>query len=154
MRTALISLAVVLASLAPAQTGGAPESAAVMAVVNGFVDAFNKGDTRAAASVCAAQTSIIDEFPPHEWHGAGACAKWMNDYDFDAKKNGITGGLVTLGKARHVDVANGLAYVVVPTDYVYQMHGKPVKESGSTLTVALRKQAGSWRIAGWSWSKN
>jgi hypothetical protein len=83
-----------------------------------------------------------------------ASRRFAYDYDFDAKKNGITDGLVTLGKVRHVDVSNGLAYVVVPADYEYKMHGKPVRESGSMLTVALRKGAGGWRISGWAWSKN
>ena len=27
------------------------------------------------------QTSIVDEFPPHEWHGPGACATWAKDFD-------------------------------------------------------------------------
>jgi len=153
MRRVLIAL-VAVASGAAAQTGRSQESSAVMNAVNQFVDAFNKGDAKTAAAACAEQTSIIDEFPPHEWHGAGACSKWMNDYDADAKKKGITDGLVTLGKVRHVDVAGDLAYVVVPADYAYKMSGKPVKETGSMLTLVLRKSASGWRITGWSWSKN
>ena len=81
----------VVAVSAAAQTGGSPETA-VMATVNQFVNGFNKGDTKTAAAACADQTSIIDEFPPHEWHGAGACAKWMADFDAWAKKNAITDG--------------------------------------------------------------
>jgi ketosteroid isomerase-like protein len=127
---------------------------AVMAVVNLFTDAFNKGDTKTAASTCAEQTSIIDEFPPHEWHGAGGCAKWMADYDADAKKNGITDGTVKLGTAKHVDVTADHAYVVMPADYTYKMKGKVVKETASLLTVALQKSASGWKITGWSWSKN
>jgi hypothetical protein len=50
---------------------------AVLATVHKFVDAFNKGDTKAAVAACADQTSIIDEFPPHQWHGAGACASFL-----------------------------------------------------------------------------
>ena len=125
-----------------------------MSVVNQFVDAFNKGDTKAAAAACADQASIIDEFAPHEWHGAGACLKWINDYDADAKKRKITDGVVTLGKVRHVDVNGDAAYVVVPTDYVYKMGGKPVKETNSTITVALRKITSRWRITAWAWSEN
>jgi len=130
------------------------EQKAAMAVVEQFTDAFNKGDTKTAAATCAQETSIIDEFPPHEWHGAGACAKWMADYDADAKKNGITDGSVKLSPPKHVDVAADRAYVVVPADYSYKQKGKPVKETGSLLTVALQKSAAGWRITGWSWSKN
>jgi ketosteroid isomerase-like protein len=131
-----------------------PDKTAVIAVVHQFTDAFNKGDTKTAAAACADQTSIIDEFPPHEWHGAGGCAKWMTDYDADAKKNGITDGHVTLGTPKHVNVAADRAYVVVPADYAYKEKGKPVKETGSILTVALQKVAAGWRITGWSWTKN
>jgi len=148
------TLAIVLLSLFAQGTSTAPEKAAVMAAVHQFVDAFNKGDTKTAASVCAEETSIIDEFPPHEWHGAEACMKWMNDYDADAKKNGITDGVVTLGPPRHVDVSADHAYVVVPADYAYTEKGKAVKETGSELTVALRKAASVWRITGWSWTKH
>src|SRR5512134_3276330 len=105
-----IVLAAGLTVLAQGTTGG-PDNKAVMAAVHQFVDAFNKGDTKAAAAVCADETSIIDEFPPHEWHGAGACAKWMADYDVDAKKNSITDGVVTLGTPKHVDVTADRAYV-------------------------------------------
>src|SRR5277367_2901119 len=74
----------------------ATEKTDVVTTVHKFVDSFNKGDVKAAAAACADQASIIDEFPPYEWHGAGACAKWMDDYDADAKKNGIADGIVTL----------------------------------------------------------
>ena len=78
----------------------------------------------------------------------------MNDYDSDAKKNGITDGAVTLGSPRHVDITADHAYVVVPTNYTYKQKGKAVKETGSMLTVALQKGAAGWRITGWAWSKN
>jgi ketosteroid isomerase-like protein len=132
----------------------ASDQAEVMATVRGFVDAFNKGDVKAVAATCAEQTSIIDEFPPHEWHGMGACAKWMADYDTDAKKNAITDGVVTLGAPRHTDVAGETAYVVVSADYTFKQAGKPVKETGSILTIALKKNVSGWRMTGWSWAKN
>jgi ketosteroid isomerase-like protein len=135
-------------------TTSSADQKAVIAVVNQFTDAFNKGDTKAAAAVCAEQTSIIDEFPPHEWNGAGGCGKWMADFDADAKKNGITDGNVKLAAPKHVDVTADRAYIVVPADYSYKQKGKPVKETGSLLTVALQKGAAGWRITGWSWSKN
>jgi hypothetical protein len=148
-----IFIAVALIALAQGTTAG-PDTAAVMAPVHQFVDAFNKGDTKTAAAACADQTSIIDEFPPHEWHGAGGCAKWMRDFDADSKRNGITDGVVTLGAPKHVDVTADRAYVVVPADYVYKQKGKTVREAGSILTVALRKGAAGWRITAWAWAKS
>src|SRR5262249_44275607 len=126
----------------------------VMSTVNQFVESFNNGDTKTAAAACAEQTSIIDEFPPHEWHGAGACSRWMNDYDADAKKNEITDAVVMLRAPLHVDVNGDRAYVVVPANYSYKQKGKLNKETGSILTVALQKGEAGWRITGWSWSKH
>lgn len=150
MHRALIAfvLAVLLQGTIAAQ-----EKSAVMAPVHQFVDAFNKGDAKTAAAMCANETSIIDEFPPHEWHGAGACAKWMNDYDADAKKEGVTDGAVALGSPRHVDVTGDRAYVVIPAEYTFKQKGKATKESGSMLTIAMRKGASGWRIVAWTWSE-
>jgi ketosteroid isomerase-like protein len=145
---------VVALALATAGLSRASEASDVMVPVNQFVESFNKGDTKTAAAACADQTSIIDEFPPHEWHGAGACSTWMNDFDADAKKNGITDGLVTVSKPRHIDVSADRAYVVVPANYTFKKKGKPEKEIGSLLTVALQKGAAGWRITGWAWSKH
>jgi ketosteroid isomerase-like protein len=150
MHTFLVSLAVVCVVAGPA---AATDRSDVMATVNQFVGAFNKGDAAKAAAACANEASIIDEFPPHEWHGVGACSTWMADYDADAKKNGITGGLVTLNEPRYVEVSGDRAYVVAPANYIYTRQGKPVKEAGSILTLALQKGASGWRITGWAWAK-
>ena len=141
------------AAVATAQTLGAAQTA-VVAVVHQFVDGFNKGDMKIMAASCAEQASILDEFPPHEWHGAGACAKWASDYDADAKKNGITDGVVTLSTPMHVDVTGDRAYVVVPATYNFKLKGKPVSEVGSIITLALLKSPAGWRITGWAWAKH
>jgi ketosteroid isomerase-like protein len=131
----------------------ASEKDDVLVPIRQFVEGFNKGDVKAALATCAEQTSIIDEFPPHEWHGAGACQTWANDFVADAKKNGVTDGKVTLGKPRHVDVSGDRAYVIVPTTYAYKLNGKPKQETGSLLTIALQKGAKGWQMTGWTWTK-
>ena len=128
----------VFATISGAQTPGSAETA-VLTPVRQFVDGFNKGDTKMLLAACADQTSILDEFPPHEWHGPGACAKWGSDFEADAKKNGITDGVVTLGKPSHVDITADRAYVVVPANYSYKQKGKAVSETGSIITLALQK---------------
>jgi hypothetical protein len=151
MHRRFFALAVAILAAGPT---GASEKTDVMVPVHQFVDGFNKGDTKTAAAACSDQTSIIDEFPPHEWHGAGACSKWMDDYDADAKKNGITDGIVTLGTPRHIDVTADRAYVVVPANYTFKKKGTPVQETGSMFTFALGKGEAGWRITGWAWAKN
>jgi hypothetical protein len=150
MHKLFVALAVAILAAGPA---AATEKTDVMVPVHQFIDGFNKGDIKTALAACAEQTSIIDEFPPHEWHGVGACSNWANDFDADAKKNGITDGKVTLGSPRHVDITADRAYVVVPADYAYKQKGKPAKETGSMLTVSLQKGTAGWRITGWAWTK-
>jgi ketosteroid isomerase-like protein len=156
MRSIVIALA--FAVFAAGQTAAfaqAPAAARadVLAAVHQFVDGFNKGDTKAAVAACAEQTSIIDEFPPHEWHGAGACEKWLSDFDAYGKKNGITDGIVTLGTPSHVDIAADRAYVVIPSNYAFKNRGKAEQEKGAMFTFALRKNPAGWRITGWAWAK-
>lgn len=147
-----IFIALTMAVLTAAPTF-ASEKTEVIATVRQFMDSFNKGDITSAAATCADQTSIIDEFSPYEWHGAGACSNWANDYDAFAKKNGMTNGIVTLGKPRHIDIAGDRAYVVIPANFKFKQKGKLVSEIGSTLTVALQKAATGWRITAWAWAK-
>jgi hypothetical protein len=137
---------------APAQAF-ASEASDVMATVHQFVDGFNTGNTKSALAACASPASIIDEFPPHEWQGPAACADWAAAYDANSRTEGITAGVVTLGRPLHVAVTRDRAYVVVPATYVYERRGKRVVESNSVFTVALRKVAAGWRITGWAWSQ-
>jgi hypothetical protein len=147
-----VTLSTALALVFSAGAGAAP-TADVMAPIQQFVDAFNKGETKTAFSACAPTTSIIDEFPPHEWHGSTACADWDTALDAFNKKNAITDTIVTLGKPLHVDVTGDRAYVVLPASYAYKDHGKAAAEKGSILTVALQKIAGVWRMTGWAWAR-
>jgi hypothetical protein len=156
-----IGLALVLAllpALASAPTAademGGSQAASVMATLHQFIDGFNKGDAKSALVACATQASIIDEFPPHEWMGPTACEQWAADYAANAKRAGITDGIVTLGKPWHLSVNGDRAYVVVPATYTYKERGKPVTERDSIFTVALLKFAAGWRITGWAWSRH
>jgi hypothetical protein len=154
MHSMVVALSLtIFATFSMAQTSGSAQTA-VLAPINQFVDGFNKGDTKMAVTACADETSILDEFPPHEWHGAGACAKWLSDFDVDAKKNGITDGVVTLGDAWHVDINSDDAYVVVPANYRFKQKGKTVSEVGSIITLSLQKGPMGWRITGWAWAKH
>jgi hypothetical protein len=137
-----------------AQTKPGMPSAArqALATVQQFVGAFNKGDTKSAIATCAPRASIIDEFPPHEWQGSTACADWIRDFTATSKLAGITNAVVTLGAPWRIDVNGSRAYLVAPATYDYKVHGKPVTESNSILTVALQRLGGVWRMTGWAWT--
>jgi ketosteroid isomerase-like protein len=150
MRHAIAAL-LLLAALIPSAALASDEANAA-AVARQFIDGFNKGDVKTALAACAPSTTIIDEFAPYLWQGPNACAAWANDYDADAKKKGITDGVVKLAKPRHVFVTGDKAYVVIPAGYDYKVNGKKTSQTGATYTIALQKGADGWRITAWTWS--
>ena len=153
MRKLMITMAVGVMALGTSFAADKSDKADVMAAVSRFMDAFNKGDSKALIAACTDDMSIIDEFSPFEWHGAGTCAKWLADYDATAKKMGITDGVVTLGKTRHAAVDGDRAYVVYSAVYAWKENGKPKKES-AVYTATLQKGKDGWLVTGWCWSKS
>jgi hypothetical protein len=158
-RALAVALAVILAgsqtaasALAQEKPGRPAAAGAALATVKQFVDGLNKGDMEAALATCAPRTSIIDEFPPHEWQGATACQDWARDFAAANKSAGISGGVVTLGTLWRIDVNGSRAYLVTPASFSYKAHGKPVTEKNSIFTVALQRLGGNWRITGWAWA--
>ncbi len=139
----------VVAAQAPVATAAQRQ---ILATIQQFVNGVNTNDARMAAAACAPQASIIDEFPPHEWHGASACADWFHDLTAANKAEGISGGIAALGPPIRLAVTGTVAYAVFPSTYSYKQHGKPVTEAGATLTLALKRIGGNWRITGWAWS--
>lgn len=130
------------------------QSSAVMAPIRHFIDAFNRNDETAAAAACAPQTSIIDDFAPHEWEGPNACHDWWSALAASDRAAGDTWGRVTLGAPWHFSVTGNRAYVVLPSTFAYKEHGKPMSQANSIFTVALRKYESGWRITGWAWSEH
>jgi ketosteroid isomerase-like protein len=145
-------LTIALALALAAGSAKAPAASGPMDAVNRFVDAFNRGDIKAAAAICTSQSIVIDDFPPHAWQGGNGCATWGSAFVAFSAKNGDTNAFVALGKPTHVDVTGDGAYLVVPATYTFKEHGKPMKQSGSIFTVALQNGTNGWRITGWAWA--
>jgi ketosteroid isomerase-like protein len=147
IRTVLIATA--LAILA---TGQAVASAKtdVVATIQQWLDAFNGGELVPAS--CSSVESLVDDIPPHEWHGSGACAAWAKDYAAWATAHAVTGGSVKLGKVHHIQVDGQTAYVVVSTSFSGTMKEKPFNMKG-LVTVALKKAESGWMITGWAWAE-
>ena len=124
-----------------------------MVAVRQFVEGFNNDDVDLAQAACADETSIIDDFPPHEWTGRGATTRWYRDMARMATGYGMSDWSVTLDEPRHVTISDRHAYVVVPIDVRWLQDGTPVERTGS-MTVALREGAEGWRISAYAWTWN
>jgi hypothetical protein len=146
-----IGVALALAALVSLPVA-ASEKTDVMGVLRRFNDSLNKGDRQATLAACSELTSALDDIPPHEWHGAGACTKWLDDLEASNKTLQVTGLHDELGKPRHINITGDRAYVVVPLDETYKMKGKQVVTSGNLWTVALQKGASGWQMTAWAFS--
>ncbi len=89
----------------------------LMAPINKFLEAFNKGDIAGAAATHASEAdlAITDEVPPFLWRGAQAFKTWAADLDRDAKDHGVTDQHVSIGVATRVETDGASAYVVIPS---------------------------------------
>jgi len=124
----------------------------VMTPIHQFIDGFNSGDVKTAyAAYVTGDVMIVDEFAPHRWYGPHAPQEWAADYDKHAQANGVTDGVVKYGAPTREEVEGDVAYVIVPTIYLYKQHGQPFVEEGQ-MTFVLHAEATGWKISGWTWT--
>ncbi|MFX0579111.1 nuclear transport factor 2 family protein [Nocardia nepalensis] len=124
-----------------------------MAVVLQYIDAFNNGDSKAMAALCADPMQILDGMSPHVWQGPTASEDWWRDVRREGEHAGASGYHIALGEPRHIDVTGDHAYVVVPATMTVDLQGKQVTQTGSIFTVALGKAGTRWRLTAWAWAK-
>ncbi|OBB18964.1 hypothetical protein A5761_07685 [Mycolicibacterium setense] len=124
-----------------------------MTAVRKYTDAFNRGDVRGQAAACADPMQILDGMSPHVWQGPTAAADWWRDVLAEGEHLGASGYSITLGDPRHIDEKGDSAYVVVPATMTFDLGGQQITQTGSVLTVALRKVNEDWRLTAWAWAK-
>ena len=141
-------VAAVLAALAPAVAMAADSP---MATVHAFFDAFNRGDTRAAAATNTDGVSIIDEVPPHAWRGPGSFQAWLGDLANDSAANGQTEMQAVVGRTVRSQAEGDTAYAVVEASLTYRLRGERMIEPAQ-IAFALREVGGDWKINSWAWT--
>ena len=124
-----------------------------VSLIHQYIDAFNRGDVRAMAACFAVPGNILDGMAPHVWSGPTATQDWYRDALAEAEHLDVKDYFVVLGEPFHNNVKGNAAYVVLPATMTFKIKGKPVKQSGASFTVALRRVDGDWRIASWAWTK-
>ena len=122
-------------------------------VVQHHIDAFNRGDAEAMAACFAAEGVILDGMPPHLWQRPNAPGDWHRDVLAESAHVGASDYEVTLGEPAHNAVTGDKAYLVVSAEMRFRLGGDAVRQTGATLTFALKREGGAWRIAAWAWAK-
>jgi hypothetical protein len=149
MNRMLATLACIAALSTPAT---ATEPGDALRPVQQFVESMNKGDLASAVAACGDEMSIIDNVPPYQWHGQGACEKWAGSVETDATKKGFTDVVFKIGEATRFAIRNDHAYAVLPASYMFKEKGKPGRVEG-TLTAALQKDPTGWHMIGFAFSE-
>lgn len=151
MRRLVLATAVCL--LAGAAASAQAPDAQLMAPIQKFMDAFNKGDAAAAAAthLANADLTILDEVPPFLWRGPQAFQAWSSDLESDGKKGGITEQNVTISSPTRIEKSGDGAYVVVPAVYTFKQAGAAMREAAQ-MTFVLKKAASGWLIQAWAWT--
>ena len=147
------ALTAALAFLAtPALCSASPSSDAIN-TVRLAINALNHGNMSAYVALCDSPAFVIDTFDPYHFAGATGCTDWWNAraaYDKTAQLTDITAGM---GAPWQVYVTGNNAYISAPLDYHYNQKGHTVRETGSSLTVALVKKGNGWLIRSWAHTK-
>ena len=123
------------------------------AVVQRYVDAFNRGDEDGLAACFADPGFILDGMAPHVWSGATATRNWHRDAMAEANHAGITDFQMMLGEPTHDAVVGDAAYFVAPATLQFKVQGRQITQTGATFTLALRRADDGWRISAWAWTK-
>jgi len=95
--------------------------------------------------------TITDEFAPHHWVGRKAPQEWADAYKKHAQATGVSDGQVKYGAPTRIVLEGNLAYVIIPTVYLYKEHGRPTTEEGQ-MTFVLHAAGSIWKIKAWTWS--
>jgi len=119
-----------------------------MSTIHRFIDASSRGDDIAAEALQVPDVSIIDEVPPHAWHGPGAYRAWANDAHKQDVAEDVHDAVLSLGRVVREESDGESAYVVVHALYRYKTRGVLTDEPAE-MVFALQRGQDGWKITAW-----
>ena len=153
-RFAGFAMTAALAFLATPAIGSASPSSDAINTVKLAINAMNKGNMDAFVALCDSPTVVIDTFAPYLTGGATGCTDWWNARVAYNKTAQLTDATAGIGAPWHVFVSGDSAYVDAPFDYHYNQKGQTMRETGSVITVTLKKTDKGWLITSWAHTKH
>jgi ketosteroid isomerase-like protein len=125
----------------------------VIALVQAYNEAGNRGDRAAYASYCTEDAEVVDHVPPYQFRGPMACADEYDAVVAWATSNGVVVNGLALVVLDPVffEARDGRAYVVFPVDARFTERGRRQVEK-LYLTTVLRREASQWRIESLTYS--
>jgi uncharacterized protein DUF4440 len=148
--TSAASVLAVICAVAGPGSAAAPPDPALAALPAKMVAALVANDATAFRAVCAASTTVIDEFPPYSWSGPDTCARWSAAFKVFMGQVKMTDPKGTVAPHPFIDVTGNHAYVVAKVKWDATLSGKPISEEG-TWTFVLAKSGAAWKITSIAW---
>ncbi len=137
---------------AASPAAAAPSTATLLVPIDRLIRGIDTQSIGTIASAYVFAPSIVDEFAPFRWSGGAAATRWSRDFAEDARTSGLTHVRVVRHAPSYTSFAHGRAWLVVPTDYSYDVAGKAQRESAA-WTFVLVSGARGWRIETSTWAK-
>ncbi len=113
------------------------------------MERFNKdipGDVFAASG-----STIVDNFPPYLFEGAGAQKRWWLGFKAHAHAGNLAKLHASFGAPHDFDRSVERVFFTLPTTWTGFSHGKRFTERGGWAFVLVREPMG-WRIKSYAWA--
>jgi Domain of unknown function (DUF4440) len=151
-RVVLAAAGLVAALLLPAaaQAPSPSPDPTLLALPEKFSTAMFANDPVLLRTYCAANATVIDEFPPYSWKGPDACVRWAAAFKAFITQAKLTKFQTTVAPNPFIDVSGDHAYLVAQVTFSAMMAGKRVPDAGS-WTFVLVKSGSAWKITSLAW---
>jgi len=131
-------------------TGANP---AALGTAQRLVAALNAHDTGTIRATCAANATVIDDFPPYTWNGPDACRRWFAALQQSLAATATTKFTVTKATPVFSDATPSRAYIVLAMHLSMNVKRKAASQSGRWALV-MRKSGSAWQVTSAAWAQN
>ena len=141
-----------LAAAAPPPAAEVSDAQAITSVISAVGESLNALDVPRFTALHTDAPTILDEFAPFAWSGKDAVKGWLGDFGAWAKGAGVTGTHIAFGAPEALNVAGDRAYATAPVTIIATTKGGSIVTLGQ-FAFLMVKQSGSWKIAGWAYTR-
>ena len=125
--------------------------AAIQALIDAHIRAFNTQDDALFQSVFGAGAIIVDGIAPYLWLNPNAPANWLADVKKWRETNGVTREQLAF-EPGFWNVEGSYAYAVIAGSLTIEMKGQTVVRTG-TLAYTFANHDGEWKIEAQAWGR-
>jgi ketosteroid isomerase-like protein len=122
----------------------------IISIINTVINASGSFDIKAVADFYTPNALVADEEPPFSWNGPTAGVQWVSTVEKTCKDLKIKRLKGRIGRISVYLQSEESVYVIVPVDYVGEMHDQSFEEDGA-FTFVFRLVNGKWLIKSQVW---